>query len=125
MLLGVGMNGHLGLNEPGGDFGDYAKVVDLSPTTMEVGQKYFTGGMKLTRGITLGVRHMFEAGMVILQVGGSHKAEIMEKVFRTPPTEEIPATVLKLVPNGVIVIDRDAAANVTDLLCRAEGSAGL
>lgn len=116
MLLGVGMNGHLGLNEPGSDFSLYAKVVDLDPVTMSVGQKYFSGGMKLTRGITLGVRHMFDCGKVVLQVSGSHKAEIMEKVFRTAPTEEIPATVLKLVPHGVIVTDCDAAANVLDLL---------
>lgn len=116
MLLGVGMNGHLGLNEPNSDFMLYSKVVDLDPVTMSVGQKYFTDGMKLTRGITLGVHHMFECGCVILQVGGAHKAGIMEKVFRSAPTEEIPATVLKLVPHGVIVTDRDAAANVLDLL---------
>lgn len=116
MLLGVGMNGHLGLNEPNSDFSLYSKVVELDPVTAQVGQKYFTGGMKLTRGITLGVHHMFEAGLVILQVGGSHKAEIMEKVFRTAPTENIPATVLKLVPHGVIVTDRAAAARVLDLL---------
>lgn len=116
MLLGVGMNGHLGLNEPYSDFSLYAKVVELDPVTMQVGQKYFSEGMVLTRGITLGVHHMFETGLVILQVGGSHKAEIMERVFRTAPTEELPATVLKLVPHGVIVIDRDAAARVLDLL---------
>jgi len=116
MLLGVGMNGHLGLNEPNGDFSQYSKVVELDPVTMSVGQKYFSGGMKLTRGITLGVRHMFNCGLVVLQVSGSHKAEIMEKVLRTAPTEEIPATVLKLLPHGVIVIDRDAAANVLDIL---------
>ena len=116
MLLGVGMNGHLGLNEPNSDFTLYSKVVDLDSVTMSVGQKYFTDGMKLTRGITLGIHHMFETGLVILQVGGVHKAEIMEKVFRSAPTEDIPATVLKLVPHGVIVTDRDAAANVLDLL---------
>ena len=33
MLLGMGMNGHLGLNEPGDNFEDYAKVVQLSETT--------------------------------------------------------------------------------------------
>lgn len=116
MLLGVGMNGHLGLNEPNSDFGLYSKVVELDSVTMSVGQKYFTDGMKLTRGITLGIHHMFETGLVILQVGGSHKAEIMEKVFLSAPTEDIPATVLKLVPHGVIVTDRDAAANVLEIL---------
>lgn len=116
MLLGLGMNGHLGLNEPNSDFKLYSKVVELDETTRNVGQKYFSDGMALSRGITLGVHHMFETGKVILQVGGSHKVEILEKVIRTAPTEEIPATVLKLLPHGVIVTDRDAAANVLDVL---------
>jgi 6-phosphogluconolactonase/glucosamine-6-phosphate isomerase/deaminase len=107
MLLGAGMNGHLGLNEPGGDFSRYSKVV---------GQKYFSEGMKLTRGITLGVRHMFDARKVVLQIGGSHKAEIVEKIYRSAPTEKIPATVLKLLPRGVVVLDQDAASGIRDLL---------
>lgn len=116
MLLGVGMNGHLGLNEPNSDFSLYSKVVELDAVTINVGQKYFTEGVKLTRGITLGVRHLFACGQVVLQVGGSHKAEIMERVFRSAPSEDIPATVLKLVTHGVVVTDRDAAARVLDLL---------
>lgn len=116
MLLGLGMNGHLGLNEPNSDFRQYARVVELDETTRTVGQKYFTGGMALTRGVTLGVHHMFETGMVILQVSGSHKADILEKVIRSAPTEEIPATVLKLLPRGVLVTDRAAAAKALDVL---------
>ena len=116
MLLGVGMNGHLGLNEPGGDFSEYAKVVELDPVTMRVGQKYFSSQTRLTRGITLGVHHIFDAKRVILQVGGAHKAEIVERFVRTAPTEDFPATVLKLVEDGVLVVDRDAAAKVLDLL---------
>ena len=116
MLLGVGMNGHLGLNEPGTDFGLTSHVVELDSVTAQVGQKYFSEGMELSRGITLGVRHMFECGHVILQAGGSHKSEIVERLYRTAPTEELPATVLKLVPHGTVVLDRDAAANILDLL---------
>ena len=116
MLLGVGMNGHLGLNEPGTDFGLYSHVVELDEVTAQVGQKYFSDGMALSRGITLGVRHMFDCNHVVLQVGGSHKAEIVERLYRTAPTEELPATVLKLVPHGTVVLDRDAAANILDLL---------
>lgn len=116
MLLGMGMNGHLGLNEPFGDFSDYAKVVDLDETTMSVGQKYFSGATRLTRGITLGIHHVFDARRVILQVGGAHKAQIAERLVKTAPTEALPATVLKLIPYGTLVIDRDAAANVIDIL---------
>lgn len=116
MLLGIGMNGHLGLNEPNSDFSLYSKVVDLDPVTTQVGQKYFSDGMKLTRGITLGVRHMFDCRHVVLQAGGAHKADIIERVYRTAPTEDIPATVLKLVPHGTVVLDRDAAGKIIDLL---------
>lgn len=116
MLLGVGMNGHLGLNEPNSDFSLYSKVIDLDPVTAQVGQKYFSSATKLTRGITLGVRHMFDCKRVILQIGGAHKADIVERVYRTAPTEDIPATVLKLVPHGMVVLDRDAAGKILDLL---------
>lgn len=115
MLLGVGMNGHLGLNEPNSDFSLYSKVVELDPVTTQVGQKYFSAQTKLTRGITLGVRHMFDTGLVILQAGGKHKADIIEKTYRTAPTEEIPSTVLKLLPHGVIVLDKEAASQISDL----------
>lgn len=90
MLLGVGMNGHLGLNEPGTDFGLYAHVVELDLVTAQVGQKYFTGGMALTRGITLGVRHMFECRHVVLQIGDPHKMGIVEKLYRTAPPRNCP-----------------------------------
>ena len=122
MLLGMGMNGHLGLNEPGGNFADYAKVVTLDPVTVKVGQKYFTNGMALSRGITLGIHHMFDTEKVILQISGPHKADITEKLILTPPTEDLPATVLKLLRHGIVVMDRDAGAKVLDLL---EGRQGV
>lgn len=116
MLLGLGMNGHLGLNEPGGDFEDYAKVVDLSETTMQVGQKYFSSPVKLTRGITLGVHHMYEAKSVILQVSGSEKSKIVEELYRSVPTDQLPGTVLKLLPGGMVLLDEAAAQRIKDLL---------
>lgn len=116
MLLGMGMNGHLGLNEPGADFMDYAKVVSLSETTMNVGQKYFSDGMKLTRGITLGVHHIFETKKVILQVAGKHKQDIVYQLYHTRPTMDLPASVFMLLNNADIIMDQDAAAKVMDLL---------
>lgn len=116
MLLGIGMNGHLGLNEPGGDFSDYAKVVELSETTMNVGQKYFSGGMKLTRGITLGVRHIFETKKVVLQVCGAHKQDIMYQLFTTRPSQDLPASALSLMEGSMIIMDKDAAGKIEELL---------
>ncbi len=114
MLLGVGMNGHLGLNEPGSPFDMYAWTVELSDTTKRVGQKYFSVPTELTKGITVGIRHMFDTKQVVLQVSGNHKEEIMKKVYESAVTEEIPATVFKLLPGGLVVMDEAAAKLVKD-----------
>lgn len=113
MLLGLGMNGHLGLNEPGEHFDSYAKVVNLAETTMEVGQKYFSAPMRLSRGITLGVRHIFETKQVILQVSGQAKQDIVAKMYQYQPTCELPGTVMKLLKNGLVILDEEAAGKLT------------
>lgn len=75
--------------------------------------------MKLTRGITLGVHHMFEAKKVILQVSGKAKQDIVKKMYNTQPTEELPGTVMKLLPGGLVVLDEDAAGGIEDLLAES------
>lgn len=115
VLLGLGMNGHLGLNEPGDSFEDYAKIVTLADTTMNVGQKYFSQPMKLTRGITLGVHHFFDAKQVILQVSGEAKQDIVYEMYVQQPSYELPGTVMKLLDNGLVVLDKAAAKRIKDL----------
>lgn len=116
MILGIGMNGHLGLNEPYDDFDSYAKVVELSETTKKVGQKYFKSPTKLTKGITLGVRHIFETKKVILQISGAAKKDIVYDMYQSQPGEEIPATVMKLLTDGEVIMDEAAAQRVADLI---------
>lgn len=115
MLLGIGMNGHIALNEPGDSFDRGAKVVNLSDTTKAVGQKYFSEEMKLTRGITLGMRQVFDAKKVILQAGTKSKAEIMAKTYAARPQISIPATVMFLLENGIVVMDEDAASLIKNI----------
>ena len=80
VLLGAGMNGHLGLNEPGTSFDLYSHIVDLDETTKIVGQKYFSGKVKLTRGVTLGIKYFMEARTMILQLNGERKADIAKRL---------------------------------------------
>ena len=61
MLVGLGMNGHIGLNEPGSSFQNYAHVSTLEESTISVGQKYFESQTPLTQGITIGLKHLLEA----------------------------------------------------------------
>src|ERR1041385_2356442 len=57
MLVGIGLNGHIGMNEPGTSFRSYAHVSNLAEPTTTTGQKYFDKPTTLSKGITLGLRH--------------------------------------------------------------------
>jgi len=112
LLLGVGMNGHLGFNEPGVDFELYSHVTDLDSVTKQVSVKYFSERKNVQKGITLGIRHLMEADTVILIASGDMKAEIMMKALRHEVTEEVPVTVLRRHPNVHVCMDEAAAAFV-------------
>jgi glucosamine-6-phosphate isomerase len=109
MLLGAGMNGHLGLNEPGTSFDLYSHIVNLDETTKKVGQKYFSGKVNLTGGITLGVKYILEAKTVILQLNGTRKAEVVKKLIESKVSPAFPASVIKSHENSYLLLDREAA----------------
>jgi 6-phosphogluconolactonase/glucosamine-6-phosphate isomerase/deaminase len=96
LLLGMGMNGHLALNEPGAGFDEGARAVTLSQTTLEVAPKYFPAGMPpITRGITLGIANLKAARRIQLLVSGTHKRDIVRRLRSSKgPDPELPATAL-------------------------------
>jgi len=89
-LMGVGMNGHIGLNEPGFPILDHGSVVELSDTTKTVAQKYFNELTLLGQGLTLGLKQITNSQRVIVVITGEHKAPIVKKIFMSAD-EEIPA----------------------------------
>jgi glucosamine-6-phosphate isomerase len=109
ILLGAGMNGHLGLNEPGTSFDLYSHIVNLDDTTKTVGQKYFSGKVNLTAGITLGVKYIMEARTAILQLNGNRKAEVAKKLVESEVNPDFPASALKMHPNSFLLLDQEAA----------------
>jgi len=109
MLLGAGMNGHLGLNEPGTPFNLWSHVTDLAETTKLIGQKYFSRKVELYKGITLGIRHILEARTVILQISGSGKAEVAERLINSKTDPDFPASVIKEHPDSWLLLDMEAA----------------
>lgn len=111
MLLGVGMNGHLGLNEPGTSFDLYSHIVDLDEVTRRVGQKYFSGDVKLTRGITLGIKQILDSKKVILQVSGARKKPVVTRLLKDELTTDFPASALMLHKNSYLFLDKEAAGS--------------
>jgi galactosamine-6-phosphate isomerase len=109
MLVGVGMNGHIGFNEPGVPMDEYAHIVDLDATTQSVGQKYFRQSTTLRQGITLGLKHFLESRRGILMASGIRKAEVIRQALTGPVTAQMPASCIQKHPNGVAVLDAEAA----------------
>jgi glucosamine-6-phosphate isomerase len=112
ILLGAGMNGHLGLNEPGTPFDLYSHVVDIDDVTKRVGQKYFSAKVKFERGITLGIRHIMEAKTAILQISGKRKYDVVRRLLSSDVSPDYPASTLKAHKNSFLLLDHDAAGSI-------------
>jgi glucosamine-6-phosphate deaminase len=109
MLVGVGMNGHIALNEPNTAFNIYAHVSDLEEITKSVGQKYFAKNTVLSQGITLGLGHLQEAKLPILIANGNRKAKVIQKALNGDVTEQLPASIFQKLKNGLVMLDEEAA----------------
>jgi galactosamine-6-phosphate isomerase len=109
-ILGLGMNGHIGMNEPHTSIKTRSHIVNLDPITIEVGQKYFKKPQALTKGISLGIETLLDAKHIVLVVSGTKKAAIVKQVIEGPISEAVPASLLRNHPNCIIYLD-DAAAS--------------
>lgn len=109
IVLGLGMNGHVGMNEPGTSPDSYSHVTLLDTVTQQVGQKYFSSQKTLINGLTLGIASIMQAKHIILMVNGERKASIVKKVIEGEITPEIPASLLRNHPDFCIYMDKAAA----------------
>ncbi|HTN06090.1 glucosamine-6-phosphate deaminase [Agriterribacter sp.] len=113
MLVGVGMNGHIGFNEPGISFDLYSHIAPLDETTTAVGQKYFKEATELSQGITLGLKHLLESKKVLLLANGNKKAAIIQKALEGEITNALPASIIRQHSNSIVMIDEEAAVMLT------------
>ena len=113
MIVGVGMNGHIGFNEPGVSADNYSHVINLDNTTQIVGQKYFKQPILLKQGITLGLKHLMEAKKVILMANGIKKAEIIRRSVEEEVNNKMPASIVQNHPGCTVMIDEEAASLLT------------
>lgn len=111
-VLGIGMNGHLGFNEDGVDFGLNAHIIPLSDTTKRVMSKYFGQKFHPEYGISQGIQQIMAAKKVILIANGAHKAQILKQALYGEVTNRVPASVLQNHPNCYVVVDEAAAAEL-------------
>jgi len=108
-ILGLGLNGHIGMNEPGTSPALRSHLTKIDPLTQQVGQKYFTQPKNLSHGLTLGIKTIKEAKNIMLIVTGAHKASIVQKILEEEISEQLPASLLRNHPGLTIYLDKPAS----------------
>ena len=109
-LLGIGHDGHIGFNEPCDVFELGTHCVDLKPETIEANKRFFDGNEELVpkQAYTMGIKTIMQARKVLMVANGVGKAEIIKKAFFGPVTPEIPASILQMHPDFILVGDEEA-----------------
>jgi len=116
-MLGLGYNGHIGINQPGTPFGSETWVSPMDPVfEARVRKETGVGPDHELGGLTLGIRTIMHARHIVLIAKGEHKADMVRQMLKGPVTEDIPASVLQLHPNCEFLLDAAAARDVMDLV---------
>ncbi len=108
LLLGVGVNGHLALNEPYVSIDLNYHVIKLDETTKRVGRNYFSQDVKLEKGITIGLKQMLEAKIAIVIANGKMKREAISALLKGKADEKYPISSLDMHENCFVFIDQEA-----------------
>jgi glucosamine-6-phosphate deaminase len=111
-LLGLGMNGHVGFNEPGSRPDDPTRLVRLAVSSRQAATDRYGASQTPTAGITVGLARLLEAAEVWLLVTGERKAPILRRTLLEPEGPDCPAAYLRRHPGLVVFADEAAAARL-------------
>jgi glucosamine-6-phosphate isomerase len=112
MVVGVGMNGHIGFNEPGTGMGAGAHVARLEEITKNVGKKYFNEAVTINKGITVGLKQVMQAGALLMMANGKKKAPVIKRAVEGEPSINFPASLIRAHKKGILMIDKEAASEL-------------
>ncbi|MBQ8404314.1 MAG: glucosamine-6-phosphate deaminase [Clostridia bacterium] len=103
-LLGIGLDGHIGFNEPDEFFTKETHVVELDVSTIEANARFFARREDVpTKAITMGMGAIMRAKKILLIANGKKKWEILEKAMYGKITPRVPASILQLHPDVTVI----------------------
>lgn len=112
-LLGLGLDGHIGFNEPGDAFSTRTHKVALTESTIEANKRFFISKDQVPRyAYTMGMKDIMTARRVLMIVNGKGKARILRQAILGPVTPKLPASILQLHPDCVVIADQEALSEM-------------
>jgi len=108
-VLGVGVNGHIGFNEPADALSPTTNLVKLTPSTIEVNSRFFDKAEDVPKtAITMGMGNILQAKKIIILVNGKSKTDILKRTFSEGVTTQNPSSFLLLHPDVTYIVDEEA-----------------
>lgn len=112
-LLGIGHNGHIGFNEPNQEFEKETHCVVLAESTIQANSRLFDNPNEVPRfAYTMGIKNIMQAKKVLIIVSGEEKADIVKKAFFGPVTPMVPASILQMHGDVILVGDEAALSRI-------------
>ncbi len=103
-LLGIGLDGHIGFNEPADVFTKETHVVTLDESTIEANSRFFASKDEVPRkAVTMGMGAIMQAKKILLIANGKNKKDILEKAFYGEIDPQVPASILQLHPDVTVI----------------------
>jgi glucosamine-6-phosphate deaminase len=113
-ILGIGVNGHIGFNEPGSAIYSKTRLTTLDNSTRVANSHEFGNISQVPRmAITMGISTIIKSKEIILMAWGQNKAPVIKKAVEDDATEEVPASLLQSHDNCTYVIDEAASCELT------------
>jgi len=107
-LLGIGLDGHIGFNEPDDAFVPATHLVTLDESTIKANARFFADENEVPRrAVTMGMGGIMQAKKVLLIANGEKKADILNKAFYGPVTPRVPASILQLHPDVTVIYSKN------------------
>ncbi|WP_125153894.1 glucosamine-6-phosphate deaminase [Clostridium rectalis] len=112
-ILGIGTNGHIGFNEPHNFLQINTHLTDLSEETIKSNCRFFSTIEEVpVKAITMGIGSIMKAKKIILLANGKNKAGIIKKMLDNKISTDLPASILRVHPNCLVILDKDAASDL-------------
>jgi glucosamine-6-phosphate deaminase len=112
-LLGIGVNGHVGFNEPGSTLNSRTRVVDLTDETKNSNKSHFGVGLMPSKALSMGIGSIMDGKELLMLATGKSKADAIKYLMNHHDDESCPATFLKSHPHFTLVLDPEAASKIS------------
>jgi glucosamine-6-phosphate deaminase len=110
-LLGIGTNGHIGFNEPSDYLNLNTHLTALTEDTIRANSRFFDSIEEVpTEAVTMGLGSIMKAKKIILLASGEKKAEIISKLVEDKISTRVPASILQVHSDVLVIVDKAAAS---------------